>query len=179
MLDKKTIEAIVRKHGCADFSWISGSDVQVCQWVRFKCMFGCSSYGKKGGCPPAVPSIQECRELFSEYEHILLLHIAVQLDDPEEREEWSRKMNLSLLPVEREVFLAGHRKTMLLFMDECRLCPECPGTRQECRNQGMARPSPEALGVDVFATARRAGFPIEVLSGYEQVMNRYAFLLVE
>jgi predicted metal-binding protein len=68
---------------------------------------------------------------------------------------------------------------MLLFMDECRLCDECPATRAECRNPSMARPSAEALAVDVFSTVRSAGFPLEVLTGYNQEMNRYAFLLVE
>jgi predicted metal-binding protein len=179
MIDKMAIESIARTHGFEDFRWISGSDVQVRQWVRFKCMFGCGSFGKKGGCPPAVPSISECRELFTEYEHILVLHIAVKLDDPNDRREWSRKKNLSLLPIEREAFLAGHHQALLLFMDECRLCKECPGTREGCLNPAMARPCPEALGVDVFSTVRNAGFPIEVLTGYGQEMNRYAFLLVE
>jgi predicted metal-binding protein len=179
MIDKVAIESIALKHGCEDFRWISGRDVQVCQWVRLKCMFGCGSYGKRGGCPPAVPSISECRELFTEYEHILVLQIVVKLDDPNDREEWSRKMNLSLLPIEGEAFLIGHQKAFLLFMDECRLCNECPGTREECRNLAMSRPCPEALGVDVFSTVRNAGFPIEVLTGFDQEMNRYAFLLVE
>jgi hypothetical protein len=35
------------------------------------------------------------------------------------------------------------------------------------------------MGVDVFATVRKYGFPIEVLSDYAQAMNRYAFLLIE
>jgi predicted metal-binding protein len=82
MMNKKAVESIVRKHGNKDFRWISGSDVQVAQWVRLKCLFGCDSYGKKGGCPPAVPSIAECRELFTEYEHILVLHIPAKLDKP-------------------------------------------------------------------------------------------------
>jgi hypothetical protein len=35
------------------------------------------------------------------------------------------------------------------------------------------------MGVDVFSTVRQCGFPIQVLSDYAQVMNRYAFLLIE
>jgi hypothetical protein len=34
------------------------------------------------------------------------------------------------------------------------------------------------MAVDVFSTARAAGYPIEVLSDYDQTMNRYAILLV-
>lgn len=178
MVERQVVEALVRKHGFADFRWISGKEVQVRQWVRFKCMFGCGSYGKNACCPPEVPSVAECRELFTEYEHILILQISAQLDDPSDRKEWSRKKNLELLSLERDVFLAGNQQVLLLFMDECRLCGECPGTRAECRKPYMARPSAEALAVDVFATVRSAGFPLEVLTGYEQEMHRYAFLMV-
>ena len=179
MIDKQSIETLARKHGFPECRWISGDDVHVCQWVRLKCMFGCDSYGKKGCCPPAVPSVSECKDLFAEFNHILILQITEKLRDPNDREEWSRKKNLALLPLEREIFLAGHHKAFLLFMDECRLCNDCLATRADCRNPSMARPSAEALGVDVFSTVRTAGFPIEVLTECDQEMNRYAFLLVE
>jgi hypothetical protein len=35
------------------------------------------------------------------------------------------------------------------------------------------------LGIDVYATVRSLGYPIEVLADLTQTMNRYAFLLVE
>jgi hypothetical protein len=35
------------------------------------------------------------------------------------------------------------------------------------------------MGVDVFATVRKHGFPIQVLKDYRDEMNRYAFLLVD
>ena len=178
MLDKHAIETLAGKHGFPDFRWTSGTEVQVCQWVRFKCMFGCNSYGKRAACPPAVPSLTQCRELFAEYGHILILQITAQVD-LNELTKWSRERNLALLALEREVFLSGHYKAFLLFMDECRLCDECPPARADCSNPAMARPCPEALGVDVFATVRSAGFPVEVLTEYGQEMKKYAFLLVE
>ncbi len=178
MVDRSRVQQLSQDLGYGDTRWISGADVQVRQWVRFKCTFGCDSYGKKGACPPAVPSIAECRELFREYEHVLLVHFTARFDNPDDRRPWSRTVNRELLELERAVFLAGHHKALLLFMDECRLCADCPGTREECRNPGQARPCPEALGMDVFGTVRAAGYPIEVLTDRGQEMNRYAFLLV-
>jgi hypothetical protein len=35
------------------------------------------------------------------------------------------------------------------------------------------------MAMDVFATVRKLGYPIEVLTDYDQAMNRYAFLLIE
>jgi len=178
-VDHGKIESIIRENGYEDFKWISGGEVVVSQWPRFKCMFGCSSYGKKGTCPPSVPSIHECQRFFEEYSEIVVIHLRKKLDDPEDRKEWSRKNNLNLLKLERAAFLSGHRKAFLLFMDECRICEACPGNRMECKNLQMARPSPEALGVDVFATVHKLGYPIEVLTDYTQEMNRYSFLLIE
>jgi hypothetical protein len=42
----------------------------------------------------------------------------------------------------------------------------------------MARPSPEGMGVDVYATVRQFGFSINVRTDYDQQMDRYAFLMI-
>jgi predicted metal-binding protein len=57
--------------------------------------------------------------------------------------------------------------------------PNSTSCREDCKNPRLMRPSPEGMAVDVFATVRQFGFPIQVLSDYTQAMNRYAFLLVE
>ena len=80
---------------------------------------------------------------------------------------------------EIEVFLSGYQKTFLLFMDTCYVCADCSGKREECKNPRSARPTPEAMAVDVFSTVRQYDYPIEVLSDYAQPMNRYALLMVE
>jgi len=173
------IEELARSFGAEECKWTSGDDVQVRQWVRFKCMFGCETYGKKGGCPPAVPSVPECQALFKEYDRILVMRLSTKLEDPKDRGAWCHKKNARLLKLEREVFLAGYHKAFLLEMDECRMCKDCAATRVDCKKPKLARPSPEALAVDVFGTVRALGFPIEVLSEHDQTMNRYSFLLIE
>ena len=178
-MDLTHIESIIRENGYEDFRWISGKDVVVSQWPRFKCIYGCPTYGKCGSCPPSAPPIDECREFFNEYEQIAVIHLKKHFENPEDRKEWSRKTNINLLKLEKAAFLAGNQKAFLLFMDECRICEECPGTRIECKNLHLSRPCPEGLGVDVFSTVRKIGYPIEVLKDYKQEMNRYSFLMVE
>ena len=173
------LEKIFHDHGFDNFKWIKASDIVVAQWVRMKCTYGCGSYGKKGSCPPNTPSIDECREFFSDYDEAVVFHITARLGDPNERDRFSREINTRLLKIEREVFLRDYRKAFLLFMDECQLCSVCPGTIDDCINHKMMRPCPESMGVDVFATVRKYGLPIKVLTDYDEEMNRYAFLLVE
>jgi predicted metal-binding protein len=142
-------------------------------------MFGCVEYGKIACCPPSTPSVDECKRFFQDYSEAVVFHFEKKLEKPEERHEWARGINKRLLALEREVFLAGNPKTFLLFMDSCSLCKECGEERVKCKNKRSARPSPEAMAIDVFSTVRQLGYPIDVLIDYSQTMNRYAFLLVE
>lgn len=167
------------KHRFTDYRWIDPRAIVVSHWVRMKCLFGCPGYGRNACCPPHTPSVAECREFFSEYRLGALFHFQKSFENPEERHAWTKDINQRLLHLERDVFLAGNPKAFLLFMDSCGLCEECAKERVECKNKISARPPPEAMAVDVFSTARQASFPIEVLSGYTQSMNRYSILLIE
>ena len=179
MNNKPELESLFAAHGFTDFKWISAKSIRVSQWVRFRCMFGCSSYGKGGACPPNVPSVQECRELISEYNEVALFRLTKAVDRPEDRRPWSREMCKKFNDLEREVFLTGYYKAFLLGFDSCGYCADCPGARTECKLPFQSRPGADALAVDVFTTVREAGYPIEVLKDYNEPMNRYAFLLVE
>lgn len=173
------LERIFHRHGCEDFTWIQASEIETAQWVRMKCAYGCRSYGKKADCPPNAPSFEECVRFFSEYDHCVLFHFQIRVEDPGRRGVYTKEVNGRLLKIEREAFLTGHPKAFLFFMDECRLCSQCAGIPSECLNPGMARPSPESFCVDVFSTVRKFGYPIEVLKDYRQEMHRYAILMVE
>ncbi len=179
MNDQTRLETLFADHGYTDYKWIKPEDIVVSQWVRLKCLYGCSHYGRNASCPPNVPSVAECRQFFDEYAAAAIFHFEKKMDRPEDRHVWSKGVNQELLKLERAVFLAGYRKAFLLFMDSCYLCADCSGVRAECKNPRSARPTPEAMAVDVFATVRKHGYPIEVLTNYSQAMNRYAFLLIE
>jgi predicted metal-binding protein len=179
VMNTTELEALFHEFGFTDFKWISAKDIHVAQWVRFHCMFGCPNYGKGGACPPNVPSVQECREMISEYSHAALIHLAKKVDRPKDRKPWSREMCKKLTDLEKAIFLQGYYKAFLMGFDSCDYCDKCPGSRTECTLPMQSRPGADALAVDVFATVRQAGYPIEVLKDYNETMNRYAFLLIE
>lgn len=175
----KELGEMFRRHGYDDYKWIDPKSIVVAQWARMKCMFGCKNYGKCGTCPPNTPSVSECKEFVRGYRTCVIFHFTKRVAKPENRFAWTRKVNSKLLKLEREVFLSGYYKAFLLFMDSCNLCESCPGIRQLCKNPKMSRPTPESMAVDVFATVRKTGYPIDVLYDYSQKMNRYAFLFIE
>jgi len=179
MPDRKKLEALFEKHGFSDYRFVDPESFVVAQWVRMKCLFGCPEYGKTAACPPHTPAVDECQRFFREYKTAVIFHFEKMVDKPEDRHEWTRGINTRLLALEREVFLSGHVKAFLMFMDSCTLCSKCAGTKADCKDPKRARPAPEAMAVDVYSTVLRAGYPIEVLPDFHRAMNRYAFLLIE
>ena len=179
MVERTLLEELFAKHNFTDFKWIDPADIIVAQWVRLKCMFGCSSYGHNASCPPNTPSIPECERFFREYSQAVIFHAEKNVDHPKESGDFTRRINKRLIKLEREVFLMGHRKAFMLPMDECRLCAECSSTRQECQNPRMSRPTAEGMAVDVYATVRKYGYQVQVLKDYSEPMNRFAFLMID
>lgn len=179
MVDRKEFEEKFVAHNITDFKWIDPEKIVTAQWVRMKCMFGCNEYGNTATCPPNAPSFSECKRFFQEYKDAVIFHFQKNVDKPEDRFAWTRKVNKKLLKLEREIFISGYQKAFLLFLDSCNICKNCPGTKEKCKEPKLSRPTPEAMCVDVYSTVRQAGYPIQVLSEYTQTMNRYAFLLIE
>lgn len=179
MADQNLLQKLFNDSGFADFRWVDPQEIVVSQWVRLKCQFGCDIYGRNASCPPNTPPLPDCRAFFGEYRLGAVFHLNKRFDDPEERHAWSRTVNRALVDLERAVFIADYPKAFMMLMDNCNLCRECANTRSHCRNKKLARPTPEGMGVDVFATVAKFGYPIEVMDDYDREMNRYAFLLIE
>jgi predicted metal-binding protein len=175
---KNQLDTLFNSKGYSDYRWIDPHQILVAQWVRMKCMFGCVDYGHGAACPPHTPSVSECERFFNEYEDAVIFHFDGIVEKPEERHVWSAKINTDLIKLEREVFLAGFERAFMLPMDSCALCKECTGDRKTCNNPKMARPTVEAMAVDVYTTVRRFGYTINVRTDYNQKMDRFAFLMV-
>ncbi len=179
MENQERLEDLFRESGLNDYRWITGKEIQVAQWVRMKCMYGCDSFGKSSACPPNAPTVGECERFFSEYSRAIVFHFGVNFEDAAQLKPWCKTVNQKLIQLERAVFLAGFHKAFVLLVDECSICSTCAPERAECRNKKIARPCTEALAIDIYGTVRNIGYPIQVLADRKEGMNRYAILLIE
>lgn len=133
MVRHKDLEEKFRKRGFTDFKWLDPQKIVVAQWARMKCIYGCGEYGKTATCPPNTPSVSECERFFREYRLAAVFHFEKVVAKPEDRSAWTRRLDLKLLKLERDIFLSGYQKAFLLFMDSCNVCPECV-EKESCAN---------------------------------------------
>jgi predicted metal-binding protein len=77
-------------------------------WVRAKCQFGCSGFGKYLTCPPFSPGPVQMRNILAEYRRGLLLQVE-NIPPAKEDRIW-RKMKRAVVKLERDFFLDGFYK---------------------------------------------------------------------
>lgn len=146
---------------------IETGSVSIDPWVRLKCQFGCSLYGKSSTCPPFSPDEAKMKEILSTYEFALL----VQGSPP------SKVFHERLLALEKSLFLDGFWEVLAFGAGPCPVCAGCPSDGR-CRFPEKARPSLEACGVDVYETSIRAGLrlkPIKHPQGYVKYVGLVLF----
>jgi predicted metal-binding protein len=155
-----------KRLGALDARVIHSTDVVTGGWVRWKCQFGCDGFGSSRMCPPYTPTPEQTRRMLDEYAYCIFF---------EAPGGTAKKIAVKL---EREIFLAGHHKALGLGAGPCSLCREC-AFDQGCRHADKARPAMEACGIDVFATARRHGFTIEVVRTHSDPQRYFGVVLIE
>jgi predicted metal-binding protein len=182
---EKIIEAIRRKAeqlGVSSTKPIRTEDVYVEHWVRQKCQYGCPRYGKRFTCPPYSPTPEETSRILQRYRQALLIQFA---DLHEGRRP---KVHEIMFKLEREAFLSGLYKAFAYAAGPCRLCRNCVAeeiespnehSRKECKFPEKARPSMEAVGIDVFQTVSRAGYPIGVVRQIGDCFTLFGMLLLD
>lgn len=147
---------------------ISPTEVETAAWVRLKCQYGCDGYHQCLVCPPFTPTPEQMRQVLNGYRRAILVHFEPQADTKE-----------TVVELEREIFLRGAWKAFGLGAGPCYLCRSCAMEVGKCRHADEARPAMEACGIDVYATVRKAGFPIEVVRSTRQCPDYYGLVLVD
>jgi len=150
--------------------------ITTAEWVRLKCQFGCSGFGRSHCCPPHTPTPEITRRVIDSYQKAILLHR--HLSDGRKRRDVTKQFNQMVVRLEVELFLDGYYKAFSMASGPCRLCKECD-LSLPCQHGMEARPSMEACGIDVYQTARKNGFPIHVVRTHEEEQNIFGLVLVE
>ena len=165
--------------------------VVVDERVRLKCQVPlCDDYGVNLMCPPNVMPVEEFSRILSRYKYAILLQVSctiprdmLQMIESEQgnvadlynnksfavsyNKSFTRarkKLHEIVHRVESSAFAEGYQFAAGFIGGSCRLCAECvtPGSNEPCRHPFQARPSMEAMGIDVVKTTANAGLPFDI-----------------
>nr|MDO8081026.1 DUF2284 domain-containing protein [Candidatus Freyarchaeota archaeon] len=202
--DLEEIRELALKEGASRAKVIDTSSIVVDERVQLKCRYPpCINYGRSLMCPPYTPTAGEFREILEKYKYAIIFQVDKTIDkeiqnyiknkettllDLSKDEKfvelvskkgvWSEgvETNKIISALEREAFKRGYHYALGLTSGPCRLCENCD-PKSLCKHPWEARPSMEAVGIDVSKTAENAGFKIQW--GTKESMNLTALVLID
>lgn len=174
-----------KKLGADEAKVVSTRDIVVDKRVRLKCAVPrCSDYDNHLLCPPNLISVDEFSEILNLYKHAIIVQVEADTDSSDKSREslgkagsrrlelstnsarWQRKLHVIINQLETLAFKDGYYLAAGLIGGSCCLCRTCVGSFSEkpCRHPFEARPSMEAVGIDVIRTCQKVGMPIHLSS---------------
>ena len=159
------------KKGCTRAELMMARDLTAEARVRLKCRFNtCGNYGRNLMCPPHVPGLDEAAQIFANYTFALVLQVTSPMSSTDYRDVFAKlknDFNEIIIALEKEAFRQGFVLASGFSGGTCTLCEACAGKESPiaCRFPDQARPSMEAMGLDVGAVCRHLGLPADFLPG--------------
>lgn len=156
----ENIKSLMRSFGFYDCGVVDTKEVKFRQDIRGMCEVNtCRMYGTTWACPPAVGTVEECRDRVQGYEKMLVLSGRYELEDSfdfegmQEGAKDFRKASRALNDFLREKGL----KYILLANEGCDLCEKCTYPDAPCRFPERSTGSLEGYGIFVSELANQAG----------------------
>lgn len=176
------IREIGRKYNILEIIPLNSEDIYLAPWVRLKCKYGCSKYGKSWCCPPETPDLEKMRIILDGYREALLLCGVNKNGDFYRENQRKRRIQVNTwkgtLALERRLFLAGYYKAFGLVSENCALCKTCTYPR-ECKFPQDRRPSVESCSIDIFQTLKNINRQFQIAQDVTSEYNCYSMILLE
>ncbi len=195
--DHKDLIAEAKRLGAMSAAILPASSIVVDERVRLKCIAPrCENYGRHLMCPPNLMPLEEFKRALRNYRIALVVQFQSKsdsLDKPNSKlnarltrrmaktgsglEEQNRLHSI-VNDLERYAFKRGYYLATGLIGSDCALCEKCVGVgRGACRRPFEARPSMQAMGIDVLKTSKAAGLKVSFSS--KEKVSWTGLLLIE
>ena len=146
--------------GCTQWGSINTSDLNFYPEIRRICQGNsCRGYGKTWACPPAVGSLEECKDRILQYGNMFLFSLKFDLEDSFDFEGMENGMRSFKSTVDNvaDAVKPVLGPVLILSNEGCGRCMTCTYPDDPCRFRDKLYPSIEGFGFIVGELAQQAG----------------------
>lgn len=132
--------------------------------VRWVCQHECPMYNKTWACPPAVGTLEECRERCENYVNCLIISTAAEVSDIGNMAEGlaTRAGHEEITAQVRRILRDLGAEPYVLSTQACGLCEHCAWLEgKPCRFPEKMNPCVESHGINLIPTLEKHGLEFE------------------
>ena len=162
---RSIIEEKLQELPVVQYAWLDCGELPFSERVRDICKNECPRYGTSWSCPPAVGTVEECRERCAKYSGVFVFTTIAEVTDAANMEETlsTRSGHEAVTKEIQKLFEKEGRSTLALSADSCAICDDCTYPHECCRHPKQMLPCIESYGIVVPKLAENAG--IEFMNG--------------
>ena len=127
--------------------------------VRYVCETECPRYGKTWACPPAVGTVEACKERCLSYNNLLVISTVTEVEDGSDMEQTlaTRADHEAVTHQVAELLQLQEVKPLVLSTESCAICQDCTYPDCACRHPDLMYPCVESYGILVTDLMEKHG----------------------
>ena len=164
-MDKQAVEQQLCQLPVSQYAWVDPHKIEFSDRARYGCEHVCPMYGTSWACPPAVGTVEACRERVLSYPGALVFTSLAEVRDIADMAETlaTRGAHEALTRQVRDILLQYSPDVLTLSTESCAICPNCAYPDAPCRHPDRMFPCVESYGIVATALAEQNG--IEFYNG--------------
>lgn len=158
-MDRERLEQELAQLPLFQYAFMRSEELLFTDRVRHICETECPRYGSSWACPPAVGTVEECREKCLSYPDFLMISTVTEISDIANMEEAlaTRGEHEALTHEVTALLQQQGCETMALSSESCALCETCAYPHGSCRHPEKMYPCVESYGILVTEIAEKYG----------------------
>ena len=164
MLNQERLEAQLAELPLYTYHFLTPSELEFADRIRYICQHDCPMYGKSWACPPGVGTVAECEKRCKAYQNCLMISTIVEVADIANLEE-----TLATRPEHEEITNQVGAimeemgvKPYILSTEACAICERCAILDGEsCRFPDKMHPCVESHSINVVPILESRGLEFQ------------------
>ena len=162
MLNQELLEQALNELPLLAYGYTDPKALEFTSRVRHICQAECPMYNKTWACPPAVGSVEECREKCLSYSNCLVIATVTEVQDIANIAETlaTRPGHEAITNQVRDRMAALGIQPYVLSTEACAICERCAWLDGEpCRYPEKMHPCVESHGINIVPVMEELGIP--------------------
>ena len=164
MICREELEVRLAELPLYAYFFLDPKELEFTHRVRRVCETECPRFGKTWACPPAVGSVEACREKCRSFENCLMIATVTEVADLADMAGTlaTRGGHEAITNQVRDIFREMEVDPYILSTEACALCDRCAYLDgQPCRHPEQMHPCLESHGINLIPTLESQGLEFQ------------------
>ena len=163
-MDREKLEQALSELPLYVYEFISPSELEFSDRIRWICQHECPMYGKSWACPPGVGSVESCKGKCFSYQNCLMIATITEVSDIADLRETlaTRPEHEAITNQIRDLMRAQGIDPYILSTEACAECDRCAILDgQPCRLPERMHPCVESHGINLLGLLEDRGLAFQ------------------